>query len=106
VNLTKVNCKYGAPMGRAHDGIDGFTAFAASEFAGKVRLARVRLDSGGYDSGGAYWGTGVPLWRAECDYTDGSESVDYFLRAADRESAKRELQSHAQARYGTLRFFR
>jgi hypothetical protein len=36
-----VHSAYGAPMGRRHD--------APTE--GKVRLFRVRLDSGGYDDG-------------------------------------------------------
>lgn len=28
----------------------------------KVYTKRVRLDSGGYDQGGAYWGLGSPLY--------------------------------------------
>lgn len=29
-----------------------------------MRLFRVRLDAGGYDDGGAYWGRGEPIWCA------------------------------------------
>lgn len=46
-----VNSRFGAPMGR----------YAAPELdptRGTVRLFKVRLDSGGYDDGGAYWGHG------------------------------------------------
>lgn len=76
MKLSNVSSKYGAPMGRRSD-IDLY---------GKVRLARVRLDSGGYDNGGAYWGHGEPLWRA-LD-TEGNEQ---FLRAVSREAAKKSL---------------
>lgn len=29
---------------------------------GKIYRKRVRLDSGGYDMGGVYWGIGAPLY--------------------------------------------
>lgn len=108
MKLAKVSCKYGAPMGRAGDTREGFCAFAASEFAApRVRLARVPIDQGGYDNGGAYWGVGVPLWRAESTYLDGTESAEHYFRALDRETAKLTLSGFAQVRYGhTMRFFR
>jgi hypothetical protein len=74
--LSKVSSKYGAPMGRASDG----------PLSGRVRLARVRLDRGGYDPGGAYWGAGEPLWRAE-----DAEGREQFLRAAGRDAAKAKV---------------
>ncbi len=43
-----VSSKYGAPMGR-HTG-------PTISYGGKITLQRVRLNSGGYDNGGAYWG--------------------------------------------------
>jgi hypothetical protein len=52
----------------------------------KLSLQRVRLDSGGYDSGGAYWGQGAPLYRAADDA--GLGEVTLFIRARDREHAK------------------
>jgi hypothetical protein len=48
-----------------------------------VTLHRVRLDAGGYDRDGIYWGIGLPLYFHQ-NY-DGS--VAGYLRAEDRESA-------------------
>lgn len=56
-----VSCIYGAPMGRHSDP-------SLADIPRSIRLFRVRLDSGGYDDGGAYWGIGEPLWCAiDCD---------------------------------------
>lgn len=46
----------GAPLGRPSQ--------ASPDFTGKLHLARIRLDSGGYAQGGAYWGHGGWLWEA------------------------------------------
>lgn len=73
--LRDVSSRYGAPMGRASDKVSG-----------NVTLEQVRLDQGGYDSGGAYWGTGSPLWVAEDE--DGNQE---FLRASDRAAAVAKL---------------
>lgn len=72
-----VHSQYGAPMGR-----DSHLA----DLTGRCHLARVRLDSGGYDKGGAYWGRGQPLFCAWDD--DGTAA---YLRAPDREGAKRDV---------------
>ena len=72
----RVDCRYGAPMGRASGGM----------LEGRVSLRRVRLDSGGYDKGGAYWGHGQPLW-----YAEGSEDGWRYLRAQSRDAAKKQL---------------
>ena len=50
-----VNARYGAPMGRPAQGAgaDPMTPF---------ELRRIRINNGGYDDGGAYWGTGQPLY--------------------------------------------
>lgn len=76
--LSKMNCQYGAPMGRAH------RLHPANDE--KVRVSRVRLDRGGYDSGGAYWGIGAPLYWVRSDNGD----VSAFYRAWDREGAKKQ----------------
>lgn len=68
-----VSSKYGAPMGRG----------AEAPLVGKVRMRRVRLDSGGYDPGGAYFGTGAPLY-----YVSGDESGYVYVRGASRKWAK------------------
>lgn len=54
----------------------------------KVTLQRVRLDSSGYDSTGAYFGHGSPLYWAATD--DGA--LDITFRAADRDAAKAHVR--------------
>jgi hypothetical protein len=74
-----VNARYGAPTGR-HS-----ASYLACE-AGKIHLQRIRIDSGGYDAGGAYWGLGQPLWCAMDQ--DGNT---LFFRAPDRATAKARI---------------
>lgn len=83
----KVSCKYGAPMGR-------ITRPLTPGETPRLHLVRVPLDSGGYDSGGAYWGHGAPLY---CVWDDETNGVQY-VRAADREQAR--------ARFPGKRFYR
>ena len=64
----------GASMGRPNRG-------ALAPETQKWTLQRVRLDAGGYDSGGAYWGCGEPLYWACCG------DVERFFRARDRARA-------------------
>lgn len=90
----RVASRYGAPMGRADNvapGEDGADL-------GRFYLQRVRLDSGGYDAGGAYWGIGAPL------YWYGSEdgSADGFIRGTTRNAAKAAIRET----YPGARFFR
>lgn len=75
-----VSSRYGAPMGR-HTGPDYLETSA-----GPLRLMRVRVNSGGYDSGGVYWGLGMPLW-----YVEDQDGNSKFFRAASRETAKAKL---------------
>jgi hypothetical protein len=88
--LSKGCSARGADMGRASFG-DGNTA-------GRVYLHRVRKDSGGYDSQGAYWGhapNGDRLYRA----VNADTSFEWFLEAFYRDDAKdalRELFPHIQ----------
>lgn len=86
-----VNSRYGAPMGR-HTGPDWLDVES-----GKIHLQRVRLDSSGYDSGGAYWGHGTPLW-----YIMDQDGNSQFLRAASREAAKDIIRD----KFEGARFFR
>lgn len=55
----------------------------------KMHLRRIRLDSGGYDSGGAYWGHGAPLWHAMA----AEGGLESFFRAGTREKAKAEVRA-------------
>jgi hypothetical protein len=76
-----VFAKYGAPMGRHA----GPTPSSSGE---KWTLQRVRLDRGGYDPGGAYWGIGQPLYWAN----DGAD--DAYFRARDRAAAKAYVRAN------------
>jgi len=76
--MSNVSCRYGAPMGRGR-GIFNIPA-------GKIRLFRVKINSGGYDDGGAYWGLGSPLFCA----TDDMGYCEY-TRAMDRGAAALKL---------------
>jgi len=88
IKLPDVNCKYGAPMGRFP---------YCKDFTARVRLFKVRLDSGGYDSGGAYWGIGTPLY---CVYS--KDEVMKFYRAKNRQEAKEKVLEE----YPEFRFYR
>lgn len=68
----KVSSQYGAPMGRREHG-------ALSTEPRSINLFRVRINAGGYDDGGAYWGTGLPLYCAQDD-----EGQQQFTRASSR----------------------
>lgn len=83
--------KRGAALGRP-----SYTG--GRDFAGKLYLRRVRLDSGGYDANGTYFGLGNPLYWLASD--DGS--IDRVFRAADRDLAKK----YARDLYPNARFFR
>lgn len=88
----KCNCKYGAPMGRQSWNDNH------GEYIGKMYLKRIPLNSGGYDSGGAYWGTGMPLYG----YAAYDDSINGFVRAYNREDAK----ARVKAKYPGAVFFR
>lgn len=75
--LPDVGGRYGAPLGRRSGALD--------PDSGEITARRVTLDPGGYDSGGAYWGTGAPLWRV----IDG-DGESAFVRAGSRADAIRE----------------
>ena len=53
----KVNTRRGAPMGRRNVNLIG-----KDEKIHKTTTRRIYLNYGGYDSGGAYWGLGSPLY--------------------------------------------
>jgi hypothetical protein len=80
--LPRVNCRYGAPMGRpgAHPGDNPHCVMS---------VRRVPIDGGGYDSGGAYWGLGAPLWQAHgLDQCDGAaDEITDYRRAPSKAAA-------------------
>jgi hypothetical protein len=75
---------YGAPMGRHESRIP-----TAALPARSVRLYRVRINAGGYDDGGAYWGIGEPLYCAEACI--GENDYRQFTRACSRSAAAQKL---------------
>ena len=73
----------GASYGRRSTRID------ANELPTRsVYLSRVKIDSGGYDEGGAYWGVGQPLY---CAYSDGYDEYCEYVWAASRSDAAHQL---------------
>lgn len=73
----------GASHGRRSTQID------ASELPPRsVYLSRVKIDSGGYDEGGAYWGVGHPLY---CAYTDDHNQYCEYVWASSRSDAAHQL---------------
>lgn len=87
MHLSKACSQYGASMGRRSD----------ASLEGKCSLRQVKLDRGGYDSGGAYWGTGETLWRAQDE-----NGREMFFRATDRIAAK----AHVLSKHHGVRFYR
>lgn len=93
IKLSNVSSKYGAPMGRPHMQ----PAAGNLDKPRKFRLHRVYLDNGGYDNGGAYWGSGDPLYRAVCVESEAVGTwaagsfvghVECYQRARTRQDAK------------------
>ena len=89
----KVDRRFGAPMGRREWG----ELRQLPKDCKAVCLQKVRLDKGGYDKGGAYWGLGDwrnQLYIAEANFI-GSDGVEYeyrrFVRAASRKQAAQIL---------------
>jgi hypothetical protein len=79
-----VNSQYGAPMGRTEYN-------KPPTKARTVRLYEVRINQG-YDDGGAYWGSGEPLYCAEArEDSTGLEQYRAFTRARNRWEAMKLL---------------
>ena len=86
----------GAALGRPNQDA------TASDASFKFQLTRVRLNQGGYDSGGAYWGLGQPLYAYVAAEPIDGELPNGYLRATDRQHAKDQIM----ADYPNARFFR
>jgi hypothetical protein len=65
---------------------------AFNPFPGPVTLRKVRLNQGGYDSCGCYFGIGLPLYRAEDD-----QGHSTHIRAYDRLAAARRIETEVGA---------
>lgn len=68
-----------------------------TENAAPFRLSRVRMvGDGAYDSGGAYWGIGDPLYHYEGPTSD----IEGYVRGRTREAAKAAVRAiHPRARF-------
>lgn len=112
--LSKVNCQYGAPMGRVEKHLEGNVGPV------KFHLQTLQLDSGGYDEGGAYWGLRMPrpytyaggatvqrrmtlywYWWIGNKANDRPPIIQGFLDAWDREDAKYQIRE----RYNEATFY-
>lgn len=72
----------------------------------KVSLHRVRLNNGGYDSSGYYFGLGLPLYVADCEDWSTWERP-YYFRAYNRQDAKDILIANLKNKgYTDVRFYR
>jgi hypothetical protein len=82
----------GAALGRPtiHD--------AGLDFDGHLALRAVRLDSGGYDPNGTYFGIGSTLYW----YSNNDASIDGVVRAGSRDEAKAKILKT----YPKVRFYR
>ena len=69
-------------------------------YGGKLTLQRIRLDSGGYDSNGTYFGFGAPLYWYAADSDD--TVIDGMIRAKDRNAAKALILQE----YPDVKFYR
>ncbi len=71
--------KRGAAMGRSSYHVDN-----PKEWEGKLYLRKIRLDNGGYDSNGTYFGHGSPLyWCVSIN-----NEIDFMIRAPNRLEAE------------------
>jgi len=96
-----VSCRYGAPLGRASDNLSGLIVEPTDS---AFTLQRVRLNSGGYDAGGAYWGLGPRLywWAITIREGDSVDECSGYFRARDRAAAK----AHIREVHPNAKFFR
>lgn len=67
--ITKVSCKYGAPMGRANIG--------EMPTGKRIYDCAVPMSEGAYDRGGAYWGLGSQL---RVKYTKDLSYVEFYRK--------------------------
>lgn len=89
VDLPKAYSQYGASMGRRSALTEDGERVEVRRAPARISLRKIKLDSGGYDSGGAYWGSGASLYRA----TDADGDVELFFRAPSRSAAKAIVQN-------------
>lgn len=77
--ITKVNCKYGAPMGRNNINDCPIKVYNSNWYCdtGILFDCKIKLDNGGYDSGGVYWGLGSEL---RCTYNKQLTYIQFYRK--------------------------
>lgn len=98
LKLSKGYSQWGADMGRHEE----TPPIREEHQTIKLHLRRVRIDSGGYDAGGAYWGSSWPLYQVSGEINNGEDLVEYYLRAVTRDEAKQLVRRQ----YPGARFYR
>jgi len=97
--LPKVNSTHGAPMGRPPWPQAGcpshLDATQKQHFLEPACCFHIPLVDGGYDRGGAYWGTGTPLWCATNGFDDDNNTFQVFVRAHSRDAAIKLVEIQA-----------
>lgn len=88
--LPKLDCKFGAPMGRGSywPGCAWNGDKAVPCMTIKLYLHRLPFVDGCYDQGGAYWGSPADVYRA----IDEADTFCIYLRARNRKEAKEQLR--------------
>lgn len=90
--LYKVNCKYGAPMGRTNVGTKPKNATVFDRI--------VPMIAGGYDIGGAYWG--LPGKSGEClrvAYTKDLKYIEFYRAGTALHKQGKTYQRKTEIRY-------
>ncbi len=67
----------------------------------KFHMVRVRLNNGGYNSNGRYFGIGTPLYY----YYSDDNPLDGYVRGSDRETAKKRIREGYPA-HKNIKFYR
>lgn len=94
-----VSCRYGAPLGRASDNL---SALIVESTDPAFTLQHVKINGGGYDAGGAYWGLGQRLywWSITIREGDSVDECSGYFRAKDRAAAKAHIRDlHPNAKF-------
>lgn len=74
--ITKMDCKYGSPMGRSNEPISG--GWIRKYPNQKIYDCAVPMSDGAYDKGGAYWGLGKQL---RVSYTKDLSYINFYRRS-------------------------
>lgn len=73
--ITKMDCRYGSPMGRCNVGVHPNPTFNLNK---NVFDCAVPMSDGCYDKGGAYWGLGKQL---RVSYTKDLTYINFYRRS-------------------------